>query len=847
LAEKNTTLWWEAPYDDNWTIGSLLSAQLKLYGSRPVLIAENGDITTRQQLSDQADVIRAQIVAHAATGSSIATLLSLDEHYLASIYAIFTSDNIYTTLDPEAPAARNNKVLETTATQLLFFNKQHQAKALELASINPKLTIINIETLTKDKITTLPNVKTDPQSIAAYLSTSGSSGTPKIVVRNHNSCIHAAYVLGSVFKYSYDDITLATGSTAHVGTLNDVLLALLSGITYIFLPIADLSISNLVQLIIRHRITTCSLSPAVLSLLLPELKNVNCNHLHQILVSGAPLPKNTLSNFVAAFNNKVDLLQNYGSTEAGPIISSRYCGEQITSQASLPLWTKAHGVNIDIVGSNNQSVPSGLSGEIIVRSQYMANGYFEANANASFGIKNDTPFFKTGDYGQLDEDGSLYIGGRSDRQFSIYGRRYELGELENAIQSNIHWNEAVALYKPNDEKPPLLTVAIQASKDNNQTTDELRSYLASQLPAALIPNQFVIVNQFPKTSSGKINYSAIKTIIENQINVSPKGLGGKPQGSLENWIADCWENLFSISRPGRRDNFLELGGDSLIATQLILMLEQRFGISLKLDQLAQALTIEQQAKLVSIDKTRLENKVLIPIRSDDAGPICVFIPGKGGHAWVFNNLITELSTPVTAYSISFEALFDRLATLPKTTEDINNILYDEIMQLPIDRDLLICGYSMGSIIATSICEKLVTHGRDVSRLILLDPQKSGARNGIALHIRNYKNSIKQYITREVTQSKMQLHLEKNVKKQATILRSLYKHFNSFVIEPQPTSIMQTEQGKATFSLENYSKVTDLRIDNMKCDHLDCVRYPNVIKTAQWLDQEIRHDMRYINQ
>jgi iturin family lipopeptide synthetase C len=836
---KEHTSWWQTPYNDKWTVSSLLAKQTPLHGDSPALINADATTTSHQQISLQAGHIRGLIAAKIEPGETVATLLSLGENYLAAIYAIFTSRNIYVTIDPEAPTARNHQVIESTSIKLILADARYYSKALQLKQSNPELIIINIEKNLPFADNSGDIHTTDPEDIAAYLTTSGSTGVPKTVIRTHKSYLHTVYVCSKVAKYNTNDLTLVMGSPAHVGLLNQVLDCLINGYCCIFVPINDFTIQGLVTLISHHPITNYDISPAILSQLLPELKKLKAFYPpRQFFVSGGALATTDRDKFNSIFDSKVDLLQNYGSTEAGPIMSARYKPECV-HDSQLPLTTKAHGMSIEIIDSNNRPLSNNISGEILLRSAYLANGYLAAEDGISgFGHDEKGPYFKTGDIGLLNNQGELYLHGRADRQFNKHGRRYEFGELENAIKTNDNWDDAVAIYQTDADRTPLLIVAIQASQASDQNIENLRNHLAAKIPPALIPNQFIIVDKIPRTASGKISFPAAKAQINKLSLKLTTGLGGPPQGMVENYIADCWESIFSIPRPGRSDTFISVGGDSLLATQLILMLDQRFNLDLSLDQMSQAQTIELQAQMVSAGNN-ISSEALIPIRLTNTGPICIFIPGLGGHAWVFNNLSNLISIPSDIYSVSFKGLFEKLNSKRPSKIDANRIVCEAIHKLPKDRPLILVGYSLGTQIATEICQQLHSEGRHTTNLILLDPVmafstlRKRSRSALNRKVSKFKRLL-------IKKSKAQKVLEKEVNLHSHLLRRLYKSDTFKVLPNQTNSILQTEDGKMNFDMDIFAKAKNLRSDFIPCGHLDCVRYPHVKETAKWLSTEIAY-------
>ena len=161
--------------------------------------------------------------------------------------------------------------------------------------------------------------------------------------------------------------------------------------------------------------------------------------------------------------------------------------------------------------------------------------------------------------------------GRADYQVKIRGFRIELGEIESILQTHQEVNQAIVLAREDIPGQKRLVSYIESDNDNPELVEDLRDLTSKLLPDYMQPSQTVVLKEFPLTQNGKIDRKALPT---------PEGREGMeeyqaPEGELEEKLAAIWSELLNIEKIGRNDNFFNLGGHSLIATQVIARLSSK--------------------------------------------------------------------------------------------------------------------------------------------------------------------------------------------------------------------------------------------------------------------------------
>lgn len=836
------TTFWHKPFDDAWTLSSLLDETSVLHGQRVALFSESHGSLTHGQIRERAARLRGAIREVAGSGTrTVACLASLNAPLYLAAHAIFTSGYGYAALEPDAPDSRNLMCLDDCGADIIIADGESAERAERLAGGTRR--IIRIEEAL-ERGTAIEAVRTDPSAPAAFIFTSGSTGRPKAVVRSHRSLARAIYCLGKNYRYGPTETMLYPGSPGHVGSLNDVLSCLLTGMKSIPNDIRRIDFQTICRLLVDHEVTILAVPPSLLRLLLRELSPLRSKlSLGRIIASGEPLLRSDIALCVESIGERCELWQNYGSTETGPMYAGRYTLADARGTGPLPLRTAHHGCRIEIISSGG-AVAAGEPGSIRVRSEYLADGYLNAPAeqNARFGRDEAGAFFDIGDQASMNGGGELFVHGREDRQIKLHGRRLELGDVESAILTDRTWSEAVVV----QARPAGLGASgtlvglLRPASAGTVDLRGLRERLAGVLPLAAIPRRFLVVAELPRTTTGKVDLSAVQRLAEASVGGRPAGAGGPPQGVVENWIADCWEYVLGVACPGREDSFLDLGGDSLAAIELSIQLEKRAGVRLPIDRIMQHPTIARQVVALESASGGRPSPI-IRLRSDGAGPVLLMFPGVGGHAWVFAELCRRLTVPCDFMAVSLVDL---------TGGERRRLTHAAMLELVAatfretdpSRKVILGGFSFGAVIATHLAGELRQSGCPLDRLLLLDPCPLVFRSPInlPLSVRQIRGFIRR-VTARPPLSEAESALERQVNAMDRALSGLYRRTPKCPLEI-PVSVMLSSEGVRDLggASELFGRAlsgVDLVTDDSS--HLELVRPPNVDRAARWLESVLR--------
>ncbi|HTE55678.1 MAG TPA: amino acid adenylation domain-containing protein [Kofleriaceae bacterium] len=268
----------------------------------------------------------------------------------------------------------------------------------------------------------------------------------------------------------------------------------------------------------------------------------------------------------------IELRNAYGPSEA-TITATVYgaAGDDLPAgAASVPIGRPIRGVGVEVVDGRLGPAPIGVSGELCIGGAGLARGYLgRPDLTAERFVPDPSGhgqrLYRTGDRARFLGDGALDFIGRLDDQVKIRGHRIEPREVERALEQHPGVAEAVVIAREDAPGEHRLVAYTVAREDARETAD-LRGYLATRLPATMIPSGFVALDRLPRTPQGKVDRRALPA--PDRARQDAPGFAA-PRTDAERALARIWSEVLRVERVGRRDDFFDLGGHSLLALQVV--------------------------------------------------------------------------------------------------------------------------------------------------------------------------------------------------------------------------------------------------------------------------------------
>jgi len=337
---------------------------------------------------------------------------------------------------------------------------------------------------------------------AVLLYTSGTTGRPKTVALSDRNIL--SNIEGSCLAagFTQDEVMLAILPLFHsYGLTVTLLLPLILGGTVVlqdrFVP------RRVLQTIEEHRVTALVAVPSQYRLLVKEPAQIDASSLRLCIAGAERLSEKIAADFEARFG--CPILQGYGATEASPVISLN------PPHASRPHTVGKPLPNLRVtIREDGRQLPPGEIGEIWAQGPSVMLGYYENPEATAEKISNGA--LRTGDRGFLDEDGYLHVAGRADDLIKIAGEKIYPAEVEQALEKVEGVEEAAVLGLPDEKHGTILCAFAQLRPDAHLTEPDLRSACRLSLEAVKIPRVIRIVEQLPRSPSGKVDKRALAAL-----------------------------------------------------------------------------------------------------------------------------------------------------------------------------------------------------------------------------------------------------------------------------------------------------------------------------------------------
>jgi amino acid adenylation domain-containing protein len=434
--------------------------------------------------------------------------------------------------------------------------------------------------------------------LAYVIYTSGSTGTPKGVEVTHgNLANYVAYILGRLSAAEEPrSFGLITSISTDLGNTS-VFGALCSGGTLVLVgPDQAADPGAMAALMQTTPIDVLKITPSHIGAL---LAGGDARVLpRRALVIGGERAGWDLIERVRALSSCA-IVNHYGPTETTIGSCTQLVGEGPGEYrpASVPIGRPLANTRCYVLDGALRPTPIGVPGRLFIAGAGVARGYVEEPDLTSarflddpFSSQDQARMYDTGDVARWLPDGALEFLGREDEQVKIRGYRVEPGEVESALRSHPAVREAVAVVQATGAGEARLVAYCTVEGAVGQ--EELRAHMADWLPEFMLPGAIVVLEDLPRTPSGKIDRLALP---DPDLAAAESVEYVAPRTPLEQAVADIWAQVLGVPRVGMEDDFFALGGHSLLATQVVAQVRSDFAVDLPLHSLFTCPTVASLA------------------------------------------------------------------------------------------------------------------------------------------------------------------------------------------------------------------------------------------------------------
>jgi amino acid adenylation domain-containing protein len=577
------------------------------HGSRAA-VKDPERLFTYAALNTVANNIARAILREIGSGpGQVAIVLANDAYAIAAIFGALKARKAYVPVDPLFPQDRTAHMLEHAEAQLIVTDQAHYTLAQSLST--RKLPMLLIDDLDLNRPADNCSLKTDPESMAYILYTSGSTGQPKGIAFGHRNLLHTTMCLINNLRVSPDDRMTQLHSTSFAASVVDIYCPLLNGAAVYPWDVKVRGLAGLAKWLMEEEVTSIQWIPTPFRRLMDTLEDRQRFESPRLLVMASePLTRREFDLFRKYFSDDCLLVNQLGTSESYNYNLFFANKNTVFEGSNMPggFSVSEEDREVLLLDPNGQPVVPGESGEIVIRSDYMSLGYWR-NPELTKQVFLDDPegttkkLYRTGDLGMRLEDGCLIHLGRRDHQVKVRGYRIELTEVEWTLKGIDHVLDVVVMSRP-DKKGELRLVAYYVSdRGQDLSVAEMRRQLAKKLPDYMIPQTFVRMWEFPMTPSGKIARNLLPEPDEERPFLGNELV--EPKTETERSLALIWREVLQCREIGVTDNFFDLGGDSLHAAAILHLVRERCGVKLGYSALVRTPQIHELAAL--IDRARL--------------------------------------------------------------------------------------------------------------------------------------------------------------------------------------------------------------------------------------------------
>ncbi|MCP5105000.1 MAG: amino acid adenylation domain-containing protein [bacterium] len=589
-----------------------------------VILADSHTTLSYKDLNNKANQLAHLLKARGVKPGVVVPLLGQRSlHLIIGMLGILKAGGAFLPMDSDYPGERKAYILEDSGAKIVLTTYPENS----LDWVGEVLNITDAIAGDEENIANLENVPVQPNDLAYIIYTSGSTGKPKGVMIEHRGILDYSYWAGKHYvKDEPVNFPLFTSISFDL-TMTSIFTPLTTGnAVVVYEGFTEVLLDRIID---DNQVAVIKLTPSHLNLIKENKIDVQRSVIKRFIVGGEILETKTAAAILENFNGSVEIINEYGPTEATVGCMRHTFDPRKDTRPSVPIGVPADNCRVYLLDGNQKPVPPGAVGEMYLAGKRLARGYWrqpgltaESFITITADDGADMQMYRTGDLARWRPGGYLEFLGRADQQLKIRGFRIEPGEIESRLleYEGIE-NAVVTAVTPDREKADpgdsggqyLCAYFVSGL---SLTMVQLKEFLSGKLPQYMIPTYFVQLPEIPLTPNGKVDKKALpqpgKDADTGEEYVAPRN-------EIEARLAKIWQELLGVEKVGINDSYFSRGGDSIKAIQIASRL-QELNLKLEVRYLFQYPTIKGLSAYISetkqiIDQDAVEGEVkLTPIQ-----------------------------------------------------------------------------------------------------------------------------------------------------------------------------------------------------------------------------------------
>ena len=547
-----------------------------------------------------------------AQGSRIGLLMPRGAVIVVSMVGVMRSGCSYVPMDATQPAARLESILEQAGIEFVLV----QSISDKLPDTIKQIVLPDVDFDALEKLAPqIGDIKhsssvIDPGAEVYCIFTSGTTGKPKGVRISHSNVVRLFQVSQPLFDFSPNDRFCLFHSPCFDVSVWEIFACFYHGATLYIVPDATCrDTQEFHGFLERNAITVLNQTPSSfyqLDAVDRSLAKEGELALRHVIFAGEKLTPSKLSDWIVRHPLDQTALANmYGPTEITVYATFKQLLESDIEKPESNIGTGLSDLDLVLLDEGGNAIVGEGVGELLIVGPGVGFGYI---GNEALNLERFIQFpyrngesaraYRTGDQVQrLGSDELLYLG-RKDRQVKVRGYRVELSEIEVALTQLDIIKDCIAVVRDIEDGDSRIVAFVVPSAEDGMSVDTavLQSSLENMLPHYMIPSTIQVIAEMPLNRNHKADTGALIRLLDS--NVAYLETQQDFANDVEQQLFEIWRGLLKTNKFNRLTQFEDVGGNSLLTVHLLVEVQARWGVSIRLRQLAEDFSIASIAAIV---------------------------------------------------------------------------------------------------------------------------------------------------------------------------------------------------------------------------------------------------------
>ncbi|MEV5205519.1 amino acid adenylation domain-containing protein [Streptomyces sp. NPDC053720] len=527
----------------------------------------------------------------------VAVLMERSTDLLTALLAVVKAGAVYAPLNTTDPDSRLVQILADTQAPVLLTDQalsDHQV----VLDADARVIVLG-DTTDLDRLpTTAPTHTIHPDQPVYAMFTSGSTGVPKGVAVTHRNVADLA--AQTMYAGGNHRRVLFHSPAAFDASTYEIWVPWLNGGTVVVAPRGHLAPADYRRLLTEHRVTALWMTAGLFRVMAEEAPGAFAG-VREVWAGGDVVPPEAVRRVMDNCPD-VTVVNGYGPTETTTFATTHRIHRPLDYAGAIPIGEPLDNHRLYVLDAGLRLVPPGAPGELYIAGAGLAQGYlnrasltaerFVADPYGPAGAR----MYRTGDLVRWNLEGSLEYLGRADQQVKLRGFRIEPGEIETALTAHESVGQATVMVREDRPGDKRLAAYLVAADGARIDTDAVHREISGALPEYMVPSAFVVLDEIPLTTNGKVDRRALPAPRQNT------DTGGRaPRTPAEEVLCGLFAAVLGLPSVTIDDHFFRRGGHSLLATRLISRIRAVWETEITIRDLFQYATVAQLAERIAAE------------------------------------------------------------------------------------------------------------------------------------------------------------------------------------------------------------------------------------------------------